>query len=200
MKKHTNGRIVGKSNRERYLTWQEILKLPPTEIVSTIKSQGRSTLIENQLLEKAGRYLYQKSKNDYITRRITTLLNNLEYLKKKYGLTNDIIDEMMIKYSALDKPIRYNNFSFSTGLKNLADVFEYAFAYGYAFNVSMQLLLTENLEYLDSINCVDPFEHRVGAPTDVTLPVIVNNTAVYKKDLMRKINRSQRTGIKNRDL
>jgi len=195
-----NGRTIGKRKRERYLTWKELLTLPPDQLIPTIKSQGRPSITEKQLLDKANKLLFQKAKNDYTTRRINTLLNNLSYLKTKHNLTIEIMDEMMIKYSSIDKPIRYNNFSLNSGLRTLSDVFEYTFAYGYAFNVSTRTLLTENLEYLDSINCADPFEYYIGNASDLDLPIIVNTTTVHKTKLMRQINREQRTGIKNKNL
>ena len=193
-----NGRTIGKRKRERFLTWSEMLQLPYEDLIPTIKSQGRPTITQSKLLDKANRHLYVKAKGDYIQKRISTFLNNLTYVKNKFKLTSEIMDDYMIKFSTIDKPIRFNNFSLSTGLRNLTDVFEYAFAYGYAFNVSTDILLFGNLEYLDSINCVDGFQYYLGNPTDLDLPIVVNNTAVFKKDLMRKIGKEKRTGIKQR--
>ena len=56
--------------------------------------------------------------------------------------------------------------------------------------------MNQNLEYLDSIACVDPFEFYLGNASDLELPKNINKKNKLKKDTMRKINRQQRTGKK----
>jgi hypothetical protein len=193
-------KIVRKKPSTRMLNMQEILQLDPLLIIPTIKAQGRSLGVEKTMLHRANRWLYTTARSRHLNGMIDKLKNNLFYLKEKYDLSYELMDEVIIKYSNQDKPIRFNNLSFSTGIRSFSDVFEYSFAFGYAFNIKTTVLLHDNLEYLDSINCVDPFEHYIGNPSDLDLPVVVNTTKGFRKDLLRKINREQRTGIKNKDL
>lgn len=183
-------------NRKKFLTWEQLIELPTKELIPTIKSQGRAALTEKALVVRANRWLYLQARQRYLDRVTKNFLNNLDYLKNHHNLTVELMDEVIIKYSNQEKSIRFNNYSLMSGLKTYSDIFDYVFAFGYAFNVSMDVLMNQNLEYLDSISCVDPFEYHLGNASDLDIPRNVNQTNKLKKDTMRKINRQQRTGKK----
>jgi len=182
------------NNRKKFLEWKELIELDPKEIIPTIKSQGRATLTEKTLLTKANRWLYLQARQRYLDRIIKNFLNNIDYLKDHHDLTIELMDEIVRKYSNQEKSVRYNNYSLTNGLKSQSDIFDYVFAFGYAFNISMDVLMFQNLEYLDSIACVDPFEYYMGNSSDLDIPKNINQTNKLRKDTMRKINKEQRTG------
>jgi hypothetical protein len=184
------------TNRKKFLDWEELIELDPKQIIPTIKSQGRATIAERNLVTRANRWLYLQARQRYLDRVIRNFHNNIEYLKNHHNLTMELMDEVISKFSNQEKSVRFNNYSLMSGLKSQADIFDYVFAFGYAFNVSMDVLMNQNLEYLDSIACVDPFEFYLGNASDLELPKNINQTNKLKKDTMRKINRQQRTGNK----
>jgi hypothetical protein len=158
-------KIVKKS--QKMLSINEIFELKPSEFVPTILKQGRATNVQQQMLLRAKRKLFLLARDKFYESITRNVLNNTDYLKNKHNMTFEEFDRYVSKNTVINNISKYDANTIRKGFTRLSDAYEFAFVVGYAFNVDTDILLHQNLEYLDMKGFVSDFKQYAANVEDM---------------------------------